>query len=203
MGAIRTFFHRYPQWHEKIVFVLVVVPSRERVERYAALKREIDELVGHINSEFGTLDWTPIRYIYRSLAFGELIGLYHCADIALVTPLRDGMNLIAKEYLAVKEDNTGVLILSEMAGAAKELVEALELQNLLLCGEMLGKAALMRSESRGSHYREDHPQRDDANWLKSIAVKNVDGRMVLDTIALHADWRSRPGDMGSKRWAGS
>ena len=126
LRAIRTFFHRYPQWHEKIVFVLVVVPSRERVERYAALKREIDELVGHINSEFGTLDWTPIRYIYRSLAFGELIGLYHCADIALVTPLRDGMNLIAKEYLAVKEDNTGVLILSEMAGAAKELVEALQ-----------------------------------------------------------------------------
>lgn len=126
LRAIRTFFRRYPPWHEKIVFVLVVVPSRERVERYAALKREIDELVGHINSEFGTLDWTPIRYIYRSLTFGELIGLYHCADIALVTPLRDGMNLIAKEYLAVKEDGSGVLILSEMAGAAKELIEAIQ-----------------------------------------------------------------------------
>ncbi|MEX1276939.1 MAG: bifunctional alpha,alpha-trehalose-phosphate synthase (UDP-forming)/trehalose-phosphatase [Bacteroidota bacterium] len=126
LRAIRTFFRRYPPWHEKIVFVLVVVPSRERVERYAALKREIDELVGNINSEFGTLDWTPIRYIYRSLTFGELVGLYQSADIALVTPLRDGMNLIAKEYLAVKEDNTGVLILSELAGAAKELVEAIQ-----------------------------------------------------------------------------
>lgn len=126
LRAIRTFFRRYSAWHEKIVFVLVVVPSRERVDRYAALKREIDELVGSINSEFGTLDWTPIRYIYRSLSFGELVGLYHSADIALVTPLRDGMNLIAKEYLAVREDEGGVLILSEMAGAAKELVEAIQ-----------------------------------------------------------------------------
>lgn len=126
LRAIRLFFRRYPQWHERIVFVLVVVPSRERVERYASLKREIDECVGNINSEFGTLDWTPISYIYRSLTFGELIGLYNIADVALVTPLRDGMNLIAKEYLAVKQDNTGVLILSEMAGSAKELVESIQ-----------------------------------------------------------------------------
>ncbi len=125
LHALRMFFRRYPEWREKIVFVLVVVPSREGVERYAALKREINEYVGHLNSEFGTLDWTPIRYIYRSLTFGELIGLYSSADIALVTPLRDGMNLIAKEYLAVREDDTGVLIISEMAGAAKELVEAI------------------------------------------------------------------------------
>jgi trehalose 6-phosphate synthase/phosphatase len=126
LRAIRLFFRRYPQWRERIVFVLVVVPSRERVERYAALKREIDECVGNINSEFGALDWTPISYIYRSLTFGELIGLYGIADVALVTPLRDGMNLIAKEYLAVKQDNTGVLILSEMAGSAKELVESIQ-----------------------------------------------------------------------------
>lgn len=125
LHALRMFFRRYPEWREKIVFVLVVVPSREGVERYAALKREINEYVGHLNSEFGTLDWTPIHYIYRSLTFGELIGLYSSADIALVTPLRDGMNLIAKEYLAVREDDTGVLIISEMAGAAKELVEAI------------------------------------------------------------------------------
>lgn len=126
LRAIRLFFRRYPQWRERIIFVLVVVPSRERVERYAALKREIDECVGNINSEFGTLNWTPISYIYRSLTFGELIGLYDIADVALITPLRDGMNLIAKEYLAVKQDNTGVLILSEMAGSAKELVESIQ-----------------------------------------------------------------------------
>ena len=82
----------------------------------------------------------------------------------------------------------------------KELVEALELENLLLYGEMVGKAALMRSESRGGHYREDYPRQDDANWLKSISVGNVDGKMELETIALQADWRSRPGDMGAEHW---
>lgn len=110
-----------------------------------------------------------------------------------------GLTLFLKTVDALREEKLPDVSVE----VTKELVEALELHNLLLCGEMLGKAALMRRESRGSHYREDYPQQDDANWLKSIAVKNVDGRMVLDTLALHADWRSRPGDMGSKRWAGS
>jgi trehalose 6-phosphate synthase/phosphatase len=125
LQAIREFLIRHPQWHTKVGFVLVVVPSREQVDRYASLKREIDEMVGNINSEFGRLNWTPIRYIYRSLSFSELIGLYAAADVALITPLRDGMNLIAKEYLAVRNDERGVLILGELAGAAQELAEAL------------------------------------------------------------------------------
>lgn len=125
LAAIKEFFGQYPEWQEKVVFILVVVPSRENVEQYASLKREIDELVGRINSSFGTLEWQPIRYIYRSLTFGELIGLYANADVALVTPLRDGMNLIAKEYLAVRRDGTGMLVLGEMAGAAKELLETI------------------------------------------------------------------------------
>jgi trehalose 6-phosphate synthase/phosphatase len=125
LEAVREFFERYPDWHEEVVFVLVVVPSRENVATYAALKREINEMVGRLNSEYGNLDWTPIRYVYRSLRFGELVGLYCVANVALITPLRDGMNLIAKEYLAARSDETGVLIISEMAGASKELVEAI------------------------------------------------------------------------------
>lgn len=125
LHAIGDFLERYPEWHEKVRFLFVVVPSRENVERYASLKREIDELSGYINSRFGTLEWQPIRYIYRSLTFGELIGLYVNADAALITPLRDGMNLIAKEYLATKRNEDGVLILSELAGASKEMLEAL------------------------------------------------------------------------------
>jgi trehalose 6-phosphate synthase/phosphatase len=125
LAAIKEFFERHPEWHENVVFILVVVPSRENVEQYASLKREIDELVGRINSSFGTLEWQPIRYIYRSLTFGELVGLYANADVALVTPVRDGMNLIAKEYLAVKGEGAGALVLGEMAGAAKELLEAI------------------------------------------------------------------------------
>ena len=137
----------------------------------------------------GRLKPSEIRRALQQAAWNNLLAVRTEA----------GLTLFLKTVDALREEKLPDVSVE----GAKELVEALELQNLLLCGEMLGKAALMRSESRGSHYREDYPQRDDANWLKSIAVKNVDGRMVLDTIALHADWRSRPGDMGSKRWAGS
>lgn len=116
---------RRPDLHRKIVFILCVVPSREKVDRYAVLKREIDESVGRINANYGGVDWTPIRYLYRSLEFEELVLLYKNCHIGLVSPLRDGMNLVAKEYVASRSDETGVLILSEMAGAAKELLEAL------------------------------------------------------------------------------
>ena len=114
-----------PEWRGRFVYQLVVVPSREIVERYAEEKREIDRLCGEINSRYGTFNWTPIRYIYRYLDFPELVALYRSADVALITPLRDGMNLVAKEYLAAKDDLHGALVLSEMAGAAKELQEAL------------------------------------------------------------------------------
>ncbi|MDE3056363.1 MAG: bifunctional alpha,alpha-trehalose-phosphate synthase (UDP-forming)/trehalose-phosphatase [Bacteroidota bacterium] len=124
LDAIEEFFERYPQWRENVTFILVVVPSRERVERYASLKRQIDEQVGSIISAYATLDWAPIRYIYRNLDFPLLVALYEASDVALIIPLRDGMNLIAKEYLAVQNDCEGVLILSELAGAAKELLES-------------------------------------------------------------------------------
>ena len=125
VSAVAEFLSRYPQWHGTFVYVLVVVPSRENVDQYASLKREIDEMVGRTNSSFGSIGWQPIRYIYRSLKFAELVGLYNVADVALITPLRDGMNLIAKEFLAVKNEGPGVLVLSEFTGAAKELLEAL------------------------------------------------------------------------------
>lgn len=125
LTGFETLLQNSPVWREKVVYLLIVVPSRERVERYASLKKEIDELIGKINSRYGTLHWTPIRYIYRSLGFHELVALYAASDVALITPLRDGMNLIAKEYLASRNDERGVLVLSEMAGAAQEMLEAL------------------------------------------------------------------------------
>ncbi|RPH35182.1 bifunctional alpha,alpha-trehalose-phosphate synthase (UDP-forming)/trehalose-phosphatase, partial [bacterium] len=125
LTGFETLLQTHPEWQGKVVYLLVVVPSRERVERYASLKREIDELIGKINSKYGTLNWTPIRYIYRNLPFPELVALYGASDVALITPLRDGMNLIAKEYVASRNDEQGVLVLSEMAGAAQEMLEAL------------------------------------------------------------------------------
>ena len=125
LEAFSLFLERNPHYREKLTFVLLVVPSRTMVARYALLKRQIDEMVGSINGKYGTLGWTPITYTYRSVPFHSLVALYRRADVALVTPLRDGMNLVAKEYLASRTDGRGVLILSETAGAAKELGEAL------------------------------------------------------------------------------
>lgn len=114
-----------PGYLGKVALILTVVPSRELVDDYKELKEEIDELVGNINGKYGNLDWLPIHYFYRSMDFETLLSLYKIANIGLVTPFRDGMNLIAKEYMASKVDGQGVLILSEMAGAAAELSEAM------------------------------------------------------------------------------
>ena len=120
------FLQQHPEYRGKVTFVLLVVPSREQVKRYQRMKQELDELIGRLNGSLGTVDWVPIVYQYQSVPFAELVGLYSAADVALITPLRDGMNLVAKEYLASKPDGDGVLILSEMAGAARELGEALQ-----------------------------------------------------------------------------
>ena len=119
------FLEDYPEYKEKVSLIMVAVPSRTKVEHYMLLKKQVDELVGRINGKYGTIGWTPIWYLYRFLPFHGLTALYNVADVALVTPLRDGMNLIAKEFIATKTDGKGVLVLSEMAGAAKELGEAL------------------------------------------------------------------------------
>jgi len=125
LEAFSAFLDRHPRFRRKVVLVLVVVPSRTRVEHYLQLKRRVDELVGQINGKHGTIGWMPIWYLYRSLPFYSLGALYGLADVALVTPLRDGMNLVAKEYTAAQTDGKGVLILSETAGAAQELGEAI------------------------------------------------------------------------------
>ena len=124
--AFEQFIVDNPQYHGKVSLVLIVVPSRSNVDQYREIKEAVDSLVGRINGAIGTFNWMPVQYFYRSLDFTELIALYKEADIALITPLRDGMNLVAKEYIASKEESKkGVLILSEMAGAANELVDAL------------------------------------------------------------------------------
>jgi len=125
LKAFSTFLEDNPEYWEKVTMILVAVPSRTGVSQYQLLKQQVDEMIGHINGKFGKLGWSPIWYLYRSLPFHELTALYYIADIALITPLKDGMNLIAKEYIATKKDAKGVLILSEMAGAGNEMGEAL------------------------------------------------------------------------------
>jgi len=125
LEAYDLFLEKYPEYKKKVTLVMVAVPSRTGVETYRRLKQLVDEWVGRINGKHGAIDWMPVWYLYRSLPFEQISSLYNIADVALVTPLRDGMNLIAKEYIASRKDNLGVLILSEMAGARSELAEAL------------------------------------------------------------------------------
>ncbi|GLB50225.1 bifunctional alpha,alpha-trehalose-phosphate synthase (UDP-forming)/trehalose-phosphatase [Neptunitalea lumnitzerae] len=123
--AFEYFLEKYPEYQQKVRLVMLAVPSRSNVPQYQLLKRETDELVGRINGKFSTVSWTPIWYFYRSLPFENLIDLYTSCDVAMITPVRDGMNLVAKEYVATRVHQDGVLVLSEMAGAAKEMNEAL------------------------------------------------------------------------------
>jgi trehalose 6-phosphate synthase/phosphatase len=125
LEAFGKFLADNPEFEDKVTMIMVAVPSRTRVEHYMQLKMKVDELVGRINGRHGTLDWMPVWYLFRSLPFNTLSALYRAADVALVTPMRDGMNLIAKEFIASKPDGDGVLILSELAGAANVLGEAL------------------------------------------------------------------------------
>ncbi len=125
LEAFEYFLQEYSQYRDKVTLVLLAVPSRIGVDQYQQMKSEVDEVVGRINGEYSTINRSPIWYFYRSMPFENLVDLYNYCEIALITPIRDGMNLVAKEYIASKTDGRGVLILSEMAGAAKEMSEAL------------------------------------------------------------------------------
>ena len=124
LKSFEIFLNKYPQYLEKVRLLMLTVPSRSDVPEYKRLKKETDELVGRINGNYATVNWTPVWYYYREMKFDDLIDLYMSSDIAMITPVRDGMNLVAKEFVATRVGKKGVLILSEMAGASKELYDS-------------------------------------------------------------------------------
>ena len=126
LRAFQRLLEIHPENRGSAVFVQVAAPSRESVAAYDDLRRELDTLTGAINGEFGELDWVPVRYLHRAVSRRRLPGLYRAARVALVTPLRDGMNLVAKEYVAAQDPaDPGVLVLSRFAGAAEQMADAL------------------------------------------------------------------------------
>jgi len=157
---------------------MLAVPSRSSVEHYQMMKSEVDELVGRINGDYSTINWNPIWYFYRSLPFENLIDLYSSCDIALLTPIRDGMNLVAKEYIASRTDKKGVLILSEMAGAAKEMSEALLINpnNSDEIADSLKMALLMPEEEQISRNKvlQDRLKRYDVSRWASDFMTSLD-----------------------------
>lgn len=125
LEAYDLFLEKNPEYHHRVIFYMIVVPSRDTVPEYTRLKDEIDRLVGNINARYRSFDWNPIEYFYKGFPIETLSALYNTADVCLISSLRDGMNLVCKEYVASRNDNKGVLILSEMAGASKELIDAI------------------------------------------------------------------------------
>lgn len=125
LNAYEQFLEDNPRYRNKVVFILFILPAHEILDEYRTLKQTVDETVGRINGKFGSAGWIPVRYFYRHVSREEMIEFYSFSDIAIVTPLRDGMNLIAKEFVACKTSRKGVLILSEHTGASMEMNEAL------------------------------------------------------------------------------
>jgi trehalose 6-phosphate synthase/phosphatase len=132
-----------PKLHKKVTLFVLAVPSRTEVETYQELRDQLEKTVSRINGAYASMDWIPVSYQFKNLPFEQIVALYARADIALLTPLRDGMNLVAKEYVATKQRRPGVLILSEMAGAVDELPEAIRINPNDICAIVLAlKSAL-------------------------------------------------------------
>lgn len=126
LSAFRRLLQKYPENHKRVTLMQIAPPTRENVEAYADIREELEKLSGAINGAFADFDWTPVRYIHRSIPRHILAALFRGSQIGFVTPLRDGMNLVAKEYVAAQDnDDPGVLVLSKFAGAAEDMQEAL------------------------------------------------------------------------------
>ncbi|MCC5930994.1 MAG: bifunctional alpha,alpha-trehalose-phosphate synthase (UDP-forming)/trehalose-phosphatase [Cyclobacteriaceae bacterium] len=191
--AFELFLERHPEYTQRVSLILIVVPSRDNVGKYQELKEEVDLLVGRINGNYGRINWTPIHYFYRSFSLEALSAFYRMAHVAMVTPMRDGMNLVCKEYIASRLDQKGVLILSEMAGASKELSDAILINpnNINQMVEAIYSALTMPEEEQVRHIsvmQESLKRYNIHHWVKmfmqrlgyikemqkSLATKNLD-----------------------------
>ncbi|MBI3889306.1 trehalose-6-phosphate synthase, partial [Candidatus Saccharibacteria bacterium] len=145
LEAFRLLLEKHPEYIGKVKLLMIAVPSRTGVQAYQELRDEIEMTVSRINGTFGTVDWAPISYQFQNRPFSEVVALYAKAEIMLVTPIRDGMNLVAKEYVASKKRRHGVLILSEMAGAIDEMPESLSINpnNALSVANAIHDALIM------------------------------------------------------------
>jgi trehalose 6-phosphate synthase len=177
LQAFRRLLQRYPDLQKRVTLMQIAPPTRENVEAYADIREELEKLSGAINGEFADFDWTPVRYIHRPIERSVLAALFRGSRVGFVTPLRDGMNLVAKEYIAAQnDDDPGVLVLSKFAGAAEELEEAL-IVNPYNIDEMAGalRAALEmplaeRKERQAALLRRIRAH-DARHWQDSILSK--------------------------------
>lgn len=177
--AVGRLFDDYPETHGKVSVTQVAPPSRSKVEEYRELRQTLDRLAGRINGDHGDLDWIPLRYLARSYEREELAGLFRIARVGLVTPLRDGMNLVCKEFvMAQNADDPGVLILSEFAGAAEQLKSALLVNphDTGKLAEVIHHALTMPLEERKERWQELRKivTEQDIAWWRQKFLKDLD-----------------------------
>ena len=157
--AFEKFLEEHPEWRDRVLLVQIAVPSRTDVPEYQKLRSMVHEIVGRINGKYGTLTHVPIYHLDRQLSFDELVALYAITDVALVTSLRDGMNLVSYEYVACQRDNAGVLILSEFAGAAQSLGAGALLVNpwnIIDLSQAIEYALTMNDKERRERHRQNY-----------------------------------------------
>ncbi len=208
LRAFARLLERFPRWRSRVSFIQISAPSRTRVADYIRHRREIEELVGHVNGRFGEADWVPIRYLFRSYEQRELAAFYREADVCFVSPLRDGMNLVAKEYVACQAADPGVLVLSRFAGAAEELKEAVLVNPYDLDGTAaaLDRALRMPREERErrqaallARVRRQTAQRWAARFLADLAAAHGRARRAKGRADLAPKARAQPEGDGAGR----
>ncbi|CAG0901873.1 unnamed protein product [Darwinula stevensoni] len=185
--SFERFLEKHPEYLGKVALLQVAVPSRTDVKEYQQLKEQMDLEIGRINGRFSTLNWSPIRYIYGCISQDELAAYYRDSSVALVTPLRDGMNLVAKEYVACQVDKPGVLILSPFAGAGETMHEALLVNPYELddVADTLHRALTMpidEREMRMYHLKKREQTMNVDFWLTSflkVSIKTFPGHNVI------------------------
>lgn len=205
LKAFQNALVRFPELREKVTLVQVVVPSRRDIPKYSDLKKEIERLVGKINGQFTASGWVPIHYIFRSLGRTELVAYYRTSEIALITPIKDGMNLISKEYCACNIEENGVLILSEFAGAAAQMQRDALLVNphdIEGVADALRYALYMDREERRTrmHKLRQSVRKFNIFWwvgrfLEAAFAKNLDSFPVIEDYI--------PADDGEEALAGT
>ncbi|HZI14802.1 MAG TPA: bifunctional alpha,alpha-trehalose-phosphate synthase (UDP-forming)/trehalose-phosphatase, partial [Myxococcus sp.] len=185
--AVQRVLERQPALRGRLRFIQVAVPSRTEVEAYAAYRETVDELVGRINGLYGTVHNVPVHYLYRSFNERQLVGLYRAADVMLVTPVRDGMNLVAKEFCAARPDEDGVLVLSEFAGAAAEMSSALIVNayDVESMADAIERALVMPQEERQERMRELRAgvKARDVHWWTSSFLDRLQSLPAADAGA--------------------
>ncbi len=186
LAAFERLLESSPEYRGHVQLLQIAAPSREKTPAYASFKRRLDEQVGRINGRFGTPSWTPIRYVYRGYGVERVVAFYRAADVMLVTPLRDGMNLVAKEFVASRDDLDGVLVISEFAGASEELAEAIQINPYDIDGAAAAIRAALEMDGdersrRMGQLRDRVLRRDVHQWVMEFLDRlAVDRRRVAE-----------------------